>query len=139
MNNSVTVPTWFKVIAGIAIAWNLLGLMAFVMDATTAQEAMTPEQQAFTAAAPSWFVLAYGAATIGGTLGSVLLFLKKAVALPVLLISLAGVLAQFGYIFGATDALESMGLQALLPTVVIVIAIGLVWLSLQAKGKGWLA
>lgn len=127
MNDSVDIPTWFKVVTGIAIAWNLMGLATFVMDTNAGAQSVMP----------GWFPLAYGAATIGGTLGSILLFMRKAIATPVLLISLVGVLAQFGYVFGATDALAAMGAQALLPAAVIIIAIGLVWLALQAKSKGW--
>ena len=33
-------PGWFKVVAGLAVVWNLLGVMAYVMQAM-----MTPEQQ----------------------------------------------------------------------------------------------
>ena len=127
--NDVTIPTWFKVITGLAILWNLAGLSAFVMDSTSGVES----------GMPGWFVFAYGAATIGGTLGAILLFMRKGIALPVLLISLVGVLAQFGYIFGMTDALATMGAQAALPAAVIIISIALVWLTLQAKGKGWLS
>ena len=128
MNDSVEIPTWFKVVPGIAIAWNLMGLAAFAMDAIGGTQSEMP----------GWFVFAYAAATVGGTLGAILLFMRKAIAMPVLLISLVGVLAQFGYIFGATDALSTMGAQALLPAAVIIISMGLVWLALQAKGRGWL-
>ena len=137
--NEATIPTWFKVTAGLAIVWNLAGLASFATQMMAAPDAMTPEQQAFAAAAPGWFTLAFGAATIGGTLGAVLLFLRKGIALPVLLISLLGVVAQFGYVFGATDALASMGAQVLLPIAVIVISIALVWLAWSAKGQGWLS
>lgn len=129
MNDSVSIPTWFKVVTGLAIVWNLVGLSAFVTDATSGNNAVMP----------GWFPFVYGAATIGGTLGAILLFMRKSIALPVLLISLVGVLAQFGYIFGATDALSTMGAAALLPAAVIIISIGLVWLTLQAKGKDWLS
>ena len=129
MNDSVSIPGWFKKVTGAAIAWNLIGLSAFVMDTVSGNNSLMPD----------WFPFAYGAATIGGTLGAVLLFMRKSAALPVLVISLVGVLAQFGHIFGATDALSTMGAAVLLPIAVIIISIGLVWLALKAKGKGWIS
>lgn len=129
MNDSLPIPTWFKVVTGLAIAWNLVGLSAFVMDTVSRDDGIMPD----------WFVFAYGAATVGGTLGAILLFMRKSAAMPVLVISLVGVLAQFGYIFGATDAAATMGAAVLLPVAVIVISTGLVWLANDAKGRGWLS
>ena len=73
-------PTWFIVVAVLALLWNALGLMAVVMDALTTPEqlaALPADQQALHQARPGWSVVGSFAAVVAGTLGSLALLLRK--------------------------------------------------------------
>jgi len=134
-------PKWFTFFAILALLWNLLGVMAFVMQATMSPEALAalPEaEQALYNNYPTWALVAFGVAVFGGALGSLLLALKKNVAGPVLLISLIGVLLQTGHSFFGAKAYEVYGPSSLImPIMVVVIAIYLVMLAAKAKNNGW--
>lgn len=138
-----TPPKSFWVISAIALVWNILGIVAFYMDVTLSPEAlaeMTDAQRALYEGVPGWATAAYAVAVIGGTLGCIALLLKKAVALPLFIVSLAGVLVQMGYAFLGSNVLDVMGpSSAIMPAVITVIAVFLIWYANSAKGKGWIS
>jgi len=138
-----SVPGWFWVISGIALVWNLLGVMAFFMHLAITPEvlAQMPEaERALYENSPSWMVIVFAVAVFGGTLGCIALLMKKAWAFPLLVASLAGVIIQNGYSFLMTNAVEVMGSQAIImPAIVIIIAIGLVWFANRMKCKNILS
>lgn len=135
-------PVWFRIIAIVAVLWNLIGLMSFALqvamdDATIAD--LQQDQRELIQATPDWATIAFGVAVICGTAGSMLLVLRNKAAVVVLWLSLIGVLVQNTHNFFLSDALEVYGPQVIvLPVVVIVIAIGLVVLSSRAKRDDWL-
>ena len=64
-------PTWFYLIAALALLWNLAGCTAFVADLQLTPEdlARLPEaQQALYRERPLWALVATGVAVIGGAL-----------------------------------------------------------------------
>ena len=136
-------PTSFWVIAGIGLLWNLMGLAAFVMDMMITPEALAqmPEaMQTFRDAIPSWNWVAYGAATIGGTLGALGLVLRKSWAVPLFAISIVGVILQNVASFLVADGLAALGAGAvILPLVVLAIAVGLLLYARSARAKGWIS
>ena len=138
--STVPVPKWFKTVGIVALVWNLLGLMAFVMQVTMSDAALAelPEnQQELYKSMPSCVNVAFAVAVICGTLGCILLLAQKRLALPVFITSLIGVLAQNYYNFFASNAVEVMGAgAAAMP--VMVIAILLICLTVNARTKGWL-
>ena len=140
---SVKAPTWFTVIAVLAVIWNVLGLVSFYMHVSMTPEAVAqlPEaEQALINAYPGWLTGIFAIAVLAGTLGSVLLLLKKSVALPVLVVSLIAVLIQFGYWILVMKSYEVMGPGSLVvPILIIAVAICLVFLANQAKKRGWTA
>ena len=143
MSESNTIPTWFKIIAWLAFVWNLMGVMAFVghMMITPEIIAALPEaEQKLYESTPTWATVAFALAVLGGALGTLVLALKKAISFPILVISLIGVLVQMYHSFFVIDSLAVYGPgQAIMPSLVILIAIGLVWLSNDAKNKGWIS
>ena len=61
----------------------------------------------------------------------------KALAVPVFVVSLVAILVQMGHAFFLSAMLEVQGATAaVLPLLIIVIAIYLVWFSNEAKKKG---
>jgi hypothetical protein len=120
-----------------------MGVMAFFMQmAMTAEQiaALPANEQMMYQDIPLWVNIAFGCAVFGGALGCIALVLKKAIALPILLISLIGVLVQMYHSFFIANAIEVYGPgSAIMPSMVLVLAIFLVWLANSAKAKGWIS
>lgn len=134
-------PTWFYVVATLALLWNLAGCVAFVADLHLTPEdiAKLPDaQQALYRARPLWAIGATGIATIGGALGSLCLLLRKRWATGLLIASLLGVLAQDVGLFVMLESLKAAsGVAPLLQGVVLLVAIGLVPLAGYVNARGW--
>jgi hypothetical protein len=136
-------PKWFIILAVVMAIWNLMGVMAFVMQMLMSAEqiALLPEkEQLLYQNIPLWVNIAFACAVLGGALGCIALALKKAIALPILWISLIGVLVQMFHAFFMANAFEIYGPGGtIMPIMVILVAVFLVWLANNAKGKGWLS
>ena len=136
-------PTWFKVVAVVALLWNLLGCVAFFSDLRLSPEdlAKPPEaQQALYAARPGWAVAATAVAVFGGVLGSIGLLLGKRWALSAFILSLLGILVQdFGLFVLAKGASLAGPVAVVMQGIVLAVGIGLVLLSRKAMARGWLA
>lgn len=136
-------PKWFMVVAILALLWNLMGVMAYIMQVTMTPEVMAqlPEvERNLYEAAPAWSTGAFAVAVFAGALGSLLLVIKKALAIPVLIASLGAVLVQMSYVFFMSDSIAVLGPGSMvMPLVVIVIAVYLVILSRSAKVAGWIS
>jgi len=134
-------PTWFMVVAVVLFIWNLLGVMAYVMQVTMSPEvlaALPEEQRAMYENIPSWATAAFAIAVHGGALGCLLLILKKNLAGLFLQLSLAGVLVQMYHSFFISKNYEVFGPgEMIMPVMIIVIAIYLVTLAAKAKARKW--
>ena len=78
-------PGWFWAVAVLALLWNLFGLAMFYMQVnmTPEQLAQLPEaQRELTQAFPGWVWAVDGVAVVAGTLGSLLLLMRRRLALP---------------------------------------------------------
>ena len=137
------VPTWFRVVGWVALVWNLLGVMNYIMQVTMSQEALNalPEgQRELMAARPSWVTGAFAIAVFAGALGCGALIMRKKLALPLLGLSLVAVVAQQIYFWFMSNALSFMSGAQLLPVLLVLpIAIYLVYLARSATEKGWLS
>ena len=101
---------------------------------------MPEEQRALYENMPSWVTAAFAIAVNAGALGCLLLILRKALALPLLILSLASALAQMFHNFFLSNAVEVMGWAAIIgPTFIILIGLYLVWFANDAKKKGWIS
>lgn len=150
MNTKVPAPGWFTAVAIIALLWNLFGVAAYLMAVVgpmlmtpevlatlpEAERAQAEEGLAQMAATPGWVTGAFAFATFGGLLGSILLLLKKNLAVPLFALSLAGVVVQQVWGLFLSGA-EVAGGALVLPVVVLVFAGFLLWLALKAKREGW--
>lgn len=138
----MSTPTWLKPLAWAALIWNSLGVIAFVM-----QMMMTPElisklpidQQAAYSDIPLWSTIAFAIAIFGGLLGCIFLLKKKALAIPTFTVSLAAILLQQYYNFVVINSIDLLGASAVfMPILVIIIAIGLLYISIKGKQQSWL-
>jgi len=123
----------FWILGGFALLWNLMGVGAFISQMSMSAQtlaALSQSEQDLYAATPSWVNVAFGVAVIGGAIGCVLLLMKKSASHYVLWLSLIGVLVQMSYVFFVSKAFEIYGPgQAVMPIMVIIVAIVLVWYS----------
>lgn len=140
--SSGKLPTSFYIISGAALVWNLLGVMAYVMQVTMTQEALNalPEaERMLLENAPVWATSAFAIAVNGGALGCLLLLLRQTWAFPVLVASLAGVVVQMYHSFFIANSIEVYGPGSMImPAMIIVISVFLVWYAKGAKEKGWI-
>jgi len=134
-------PKWFMIVAGVLLVWNLLGVMAYVMQVTMGPDALAalPEaQRELYENTPAWATAAFAVAVNGGALGCLLLVLKRNLAGFFLQLSLAGVLVQMFHSFFMSKSFEVFGPGGMvMPVMVIVIAIYLVMLAARAKTNRW--
>ena len=133
----------FWVIAGIGLAWNLIGLFAFYDAMTVTPEALatryeTDAELAFITGIPLWANVAYGVAVIGGVLGCIALLMRRRFAIYLFALSLGGVVVQNFYGFFVGDGMAVFGMGAIaLPLIVVVIGVTLILYTMSASEKGW--
>ncbi|GBH29930.1 sugar transporter [Sphingobium xenophagum] len=138
----MNMPRYFIVIAIVLLLWNLMGLAAFAMqytaDLTELAKSDPVTAQAF-AAMPAWVWIAYAIAVGAGTLGAILLLMKKAAAASLFLLSLIAVVVQFGYTFLGTDLLAVKGPSVIaFPAFIMVMAVVQLLYARHLVGKAML-
>jgi hypothetical protein len=136
-------PSWFYIVAVLALLWNVAGLLAVVADLQLSAAdiaALPPEQQAVYAARPLWSVIGSVVAVAAGTLGCLLLLMRKRWATLLLGLSLAGVVIQDLGIFVVARAAKTGDITPLvLQSLVLVIAVALLLFARRAHARAWLA
>ncbi len=136
-------PRSFYVISGVALVWNIIGVMQYVMRVTmtdAAIAALPADQQAFVNGTPSWTLAAFAIATNAGALGCLLLLLKKSWAYPLLIISVVGLVVQNIHGFVLADGMAVYGgAGAGLALLVLVVGVFLIWYAKGANEKGWIS
>ncbi len=140
MNNSNISVHWsFWLLASVALIWNLLGAINFVMQMDAEMlvnyresERMIIENR------PLWATLGFAVAVFGGALASLLLLLKKSMALYLFVASFIGVLITMLHSLGSGiqfGVAEIIGI-ILIP---IIVAVFLIWYCKRCEKKGWLS
>ena len=134
-------PKWFMIVAAVLLVWNLLGVMANVIQVMMSPEtlaALPQEQRELYENTPDWATAAFAVAVNFGALGCVLLLLRRNLAGLFLQLSLAGVLVQMFHSFFMSKSFEVFGPGGLvMPVMVIIIAIYLVVLAAKARTNRW--
>ncbi|TZG25009.1 sugar transporter [Sphingomonas montanisoli] len=138
------VPTWFWIVAVLLLLWDAMGVAAFCMQYMMGPEQLAqlpPDQREAFSSMPSWAWAAYGVGTIGGVIGSLLLLLRTKLALPLYLISLIAVLAQFGWTFFGYGMIHhsDVAMKAIFPAVIIALCIFQLWFANLAIRRGWIS
>lgn len=132
------------IIGILGLLWNLIGVFFWMaenfMMTDEVKAALPPERLELMESAPSWGVIVYGIATIGGVLACIMLLMRKKLAVVLFLISLLCIVIQMGYgmffmkwgdVLGPVDAY-------VMPFIVIIIGVFLYMYSKKAAAKGWL-
>lgn len=131
----------FWVIGYAALAWNIIGIITFLTTVTISSEAldlMPIEERNLYTEVPLAITIAYAIAVFGGTLGCVMLLLRKSLAVVVFIVSLVAIVIQMGYTLLFSSVIEVQGMPALaLPLTIIIVAACLVWYAKSVEKDGW--
>lgn len=135
-------PLWIASAAGFGILWNAYGLFQFA-DSLRSTEAdliaggMTQAQATVYLGLPAWVTLAFAVGVLCGLIGSLLILVRKRLALPVLAASLAGYTVLFAGDAGY-GVFTSMPEQMAILIVVVLIAAVLFAFARHARSSGLL-
>ncbi len=108
-------PIWFWIVGIFALLWNGMGVVAYAADITMTPESfaqLTEAEQNIYANRPYWASAAFAVAVIAGFFGSLMLLLRRPIAVRLLLLSLIAVLVQFSSYFildGYADYISKTG------------------------------
>jgi hypothetical protein len=139
MATAAPAPGWFRIAAILALLWNAFGVAMYLSSVGLFGDPMAGMSEAERAAAasiPGWVTGAFAIGTFAGLIGSLGLLMRKAWAVPVLLVSLVGLLLLEGWIVFVSGALEEFGIAV--PIMVSVGGVLLALLAVHARGRGWL-
>lgn len=146
MTNTLTkakLPTWFWIVAGLGLAWNIFGVVQFLSTFNGTLESLmrnglTSEQAKLYLNLPGWMTASFAIGVFGGVIGSILLLIRKKLSVSVFLLSLAGYIVL--YIGDITQGVfKVFGTpQVVILTSVVLIAAGLLWLSRRFTTSGHL-
>jgi hypothetical protein len=122
-------PVHLWIVGAVSLLWNLVGAYDYLMTQTQNEAYMarfTPEQLEYFYGFPMWVETFWALAVWGSVLGSILLLLRKGLAVPVFAVSFVSMVITAVYNYGLSNGLELMGGSALVFSLVIfVIALGL--------------
>ena len=136
-------PTWFWVVAVIALLWAGMGCWSYLNEVT-----MTPDdlaklpvaQREAWAAMPKWLFGVFAIAVWSALAAAIAMVLRRRIARTLYIVSLVAIVVQFGWLFVMTPMLKTMGFAeaAGVPIVIAVAGAVLIWFSGMAAQRGWL-
>ena len=133
------VPGWFKFAAGASILFMLIGCAGYVMDVTADPASLELDQRALMDARPIWQVAAYALAVWVGLAGAILLFLRRKLAEPLLLVSLIACVFTFLPYFVVPAVRDLVTTNDIaFGLAIIAITWTIFWLARNSKRRGWL-
>jgi hypothetical protein len=98
------------------------------------------DQQLLYQDVPAWVTAAFATAVFSGTLGALLLLLKKKIASTFFILSFAGIMVQMTYGLFISENTDSYGpLGLLMPIMIIAVGGYLIWYSKKATEHRWLS
>lgn len=143
MSETTKPPKWFWAIVTVALLWNIMGLMVFFTPYLISPEllaAMPEAQRTLMQSIPVWATIAFAVAVFCGVSACIALAMRKAWAVLLFKLSLAGVIIQNFSAFFVQDSYAVFGPGGtIMPILVIGIAIALLWFSLRARNNNWIA
>ena len=141
---SVRTPWQLWAIGVVSLLWNCIGAFDYVMTETrnpTYMSAFTPEQLAYFYSFPAWAIATWATAVWGGVLGSVLLLMRRRLAVWVFLISLVAMLLTTLYNYVLSNGLEIFpdAGSKVFTAVIFLVALGLFLYARAMSRRGVLA
>jgi hypothetical protein len=133
-------PLHFWIVGILALLWNLLGAMDYVMTETKNQAYLSqfsPEQLDFFYNLPAWFVAFWAIAVWGAVLGSVLLLMRRRLTVTVWVVSFISMVVTMIYNYGFAGAADIVGgMGTVFSVVIFVVALALILYARRMVRKG---
>lgn len=133
-------PAHLWIVGILAVLWNAVGAFDYFATQTRMESYManfTPEQLEYFYGFPAWMDAAWAIAVWGSLLGSILLLLRKSLAVALFGLAILGLAVSSIYNFVLSNGLEMMGSEAAYFTAVIwVIALFLYFYSSAMSKRG---
>ena len=127
----------FKIITLVALIFNAMGDVNYYIQVNADSLASFPEHyRPIIEGRPAWATGAFAIAVFGGTIGCILLFVRKAAAFYVFIVSLLGVIVSMIHIFGVAGLGSFEVWMGVLMQ--LAVTVFLIWYSKLAEGKGWI-
>lgn len=129
-NSGGRAPLHLWAVGIIGLLWNAMGAFDFLMTQTHNASYMSqfaPEQLEYFYGFPTWVVVTWGVASLGGVVGAVLLLTRRRLATLVFAISLIALIATTIHNYVLSDGLELAGgtFSIIFTGVILLVAIGL--------------
>ena len=132
----------FWLISTLALIWNLIGVFNYLTQAFMTDEilaSLPQDQQLMYQEVPAWVTAAFAVAVFSGTIGAVLMLLKKKIATTFFILSFIGIISQMSYGLLINENTDSYGPMGLLMPLIISIGGYLIWYSKKAAEYTWLS
>ncbi len=143
MSESAKIPIHLWIVGIVSLLWNSVGAFDYLMTQTKNESYMAQFEQAqldYFYGFPIWVEATWALAVWGGVLGSILLLVRKGLAVPVFMVSFAAMVITAIYNFGLSNGMEVMGTGGFVFTVAIFfVALGLWLYSRAMRTRGVLA
>jgi hypothetical protein len=143
MADALTKTPWHLWLVGVvALLFNSIGVFDFVMSMSRgadymASAGMTPDQIAHYQEMPGWMTVVWAVGVLGAFLASIFLLLRRKLALPGFVLSLAAFLVSLLYTYVLTDGGAVMGQQmAITSAVITVLLVFFSWYSRFMAARG---
>ena len=131
----------FWLISSVALLWNVMGGMNFIMQMNTEMVATFPEtHQAIIGTRPLWATAGFAFSVFGGAIGAVLLLLRMKIAQALFIASLLGTLVTTVHTarVGLTITSYSLAEWVVMAAMPVIVAAFLLWYARMAKTRGWI-
>ena len=121
----------------VTLIYNLMGVANYFVQMNADALASFPEHyRSIIEGRPAWATVAFAIAVFGGSLGCVLLLLRKPAAFYVFIASLLGVAVSMMHIFSVAG-LESLDVWVGV-LMQLVVTVFLIWYAKLVERKGWI-
>jgi hypothetical protein len=133
------VARWFTLAALGSLLFMLLGCAVYGMHICTDLATLPLDQRAMFEAEPRWVTSLLGVAAVVGTVGAILLLLRRRTAAPLLLVSLI-VAVAWGVGLVAAPRLRDLLSTNDIAGVIIALALSwtIYWFARHSRQRGWL-
>ncbi|KAA3617758.1 MAG: hypothetical protein D8M58_00595 [Calditrichaeota bacterium] len=140
-NTAAKIHWSFWVIAIVALIWNLMGVMNYLMQMSSEVMASYPEShRAIIESRPAWATGAFAIAVFCGSIGCILLLLKKSSSFYLFIASLVGVILTMIHSMSVdTSSISGPFEMAMMILMPLLVAIFLIWYSKHSENKGWIS
>jgi len=140
-SSPVKTPWHLWVVGVVGLLWSAMGAMDYVMTQTRNEEYMakfTPQQLEFFYGLPVWVDASWAIAVWGGVLGTLLLLLRKGIAVWVLLASFLAMVVTAIHNYGLSNGMEVIGetFALVFTAIIFLVALGLYLYSKSMRAKG---